>query len=259
MDNFMDKLAKRFNAGEIIQANGEAEARENQRLREQTEEYDKIMQEIRRLNLKTMEVSEQVSQMISCGIEQLESYENKGTLEETAEDVNQMQNYKLENIEAQLRALSDGLSVLGNNIDTATDYQDEFISLARKVDTVRDEASQTRERLSVLGSDLTEGAQNQTESVKQIKDMIVNLRICMDEVQKHIEEYVHKEDVKVYRNVQAVLNEQLNSKTRELSDHINRVDGKVEKMSGIKGMLFLTMLFSVASVVLQVLRIMGIL
>ena len=26
MDNFMDRLTKRFNAGELIQANGEAEA-----------------------------------------------------------------------------------------------------------------------------------------------------------------------------------------------------------------------------------------
>jgi hypothetical protein len=72
MDNFMDKLAKRFNAGEIIQANGEAEARENQRLREQMNEYDKVIQEIRRLNLKTIEVSEQVSQMAACSIEQME-------------------------------------------------------------------------------------------------------------------------------------------------------------------------------------------
>ncbi len=30
MDNFMDRLTKRFNAGELIQANGEAEARENE-------------------------------------------------------------------------------------------------------------------------------------------------------------------------------------------------------------------------------------
>jgi len=77
MDNFMDRLTKRFNAGELIQANGEAEARENERLRKQTAEYEKMMQEIRRLNLKTVEVSEQVSQMLSCGIEQLEEYEAK--------------------------------------------------------------------------------------------------------------------------------------------------------------------------------------
>ena len=41
----MDRLTKRFNAGELIQANGEAEARENERLRKQTAEYEKMMQE----------------------------------------------------------------------------------------------------------------------------------------------------------------------------------------------------------------------
>lgn len=286
MDNFMDKLAKRFNAGELIQANGEAEARENQRLREQAEEYNKIMQEVRRLNLKTVEVSEQVSQMIACGIEQLESYEGRAT----GSDMLEMQNYKLENMEAQLRGLADELSVLNHHIVSSTDDQDEFISLARKVDTVADETKKDiigsadrlenelkkleqlvyqgmnkeekddgQEALAVLSQNVSEQAQAQQESAKQIKDMIVNLRLYMDEMQKHIEEYVHKEDVKVYRNVQAVLNEQLGAKTRDLSDQINRVNIEVEKSSGMKGLVMLAVICSAASVALQVLQMMGLL
>ena len=60
VDNFMDKLAKRFNAGEMIRANAQAEARDMKRLQERTAEYENMMREMRRLNLKNVEVTEQV-------------------------------------------------------------------------------------------------------------------------------------------------------------------------------------------------------
>ena len=74
MDNFMDKLAKRFNSGEIMRANAAAEAREMKRAKEQAAEYERMMQEMRRLNLKNVEVTEQVQQLIQAGIEQFEGY-----------------------------------------------------------------------------------------------------------------------------------------------------------------------------------------
>ena len=63
MDNFMDKLAQRFNAQEMIKANSQAEAKELERLRQQTEMYDGYLKEMRSLNLKNVEVAEQITQM----------------------------------------------------------------------------------------------------------------------------------------------------------------------------------------------------
>ena len=60
MDNFMDKLAQRFNAQEMIRANAQAEAQELERLRQQVRAYDECMQEMRKLNLKNIEAVEQV-------------------------------------------------------------------------------------------------------------------------------------------------------------------------------------------------------
>ena len=60
MDNFMDKLAQRFNAQEMIRANAQAEAQELERLRQQVKAYDECMQEMRKLNLKNIEAVEQV-------------------------------------------------------------------------------------------------------------------------------------------------------------------------------------------------------
>ena len=378
MDNFMDRLTKRFNAGELIQANGEAEARENERLRKQTAEYEKMMQEIRRLNLKTVEVSEQVSQMLSCGIEQLEEYEAKlhGLIKEEetdkteaaadAQQINQVITQELaqqkkeldlqiagmqELMDAQLKNLQDSMGVqlsgadekllgVDNRIsgvdEKLTDVGDRFSGVDEKLtgvdgavekllaenaqslamlkewneqkqqgsqtetlDTVRavedklehlsgniadnairqhsllqDMAVNTENALQDLTrttEDALQNLQNKLEQQKpadnaelieatgQIKEMIVNIRLYLDDVQKHVEDYVHKEDVKVYRNVQAVLMEQLSNKTRDLNDHMDALEKSVQKSKGTKPLLVFAILLSAASLTIQILQMLGIL
>ena len=406
MDNFMDRLTKRFNAGELIQANGEAEARENERLRKQTAEYEKMMQEIRRLNLKTVEVSEQVSQMLSCGIEQLEEYEVKlhGLIKEEetdkteaaadAQQINQVITQELaqqkkeldlqiagmqELMDAQLKNLQDSMGVqlsgadekllgvdnrisgvdekllgvsdrlsgvdekltdVGDRLsgvdEKLTDVGDRFSGVDEKLtgvdgavekllaenaqslamlkewneqkqqgsqtetlDTVRavedklehlsgniadnairqhsllqDMAVNTENALQDLTrttEDALQNLQNKLEQQKpadnaelieatgQIKEMIVNIRLYLDDVQKHVEDYVHKEDVKVYRNVQAVLMEQLSNKTRDLNDHMDALEKSVQKSKGTKPLLVFAILLSAASLTIQILQMMGIL
>lgn len=392
MDNFMDRLTKRFNAGELIQANGEAEARENERLRKQTAEYEKMMQEIRRLNLKTVEVSEQVSQMLSCGIEQLEEYEVKlhGLIKEEetdkteaaadAQQINQVITQELaqqkkeldlqiagmqELMDAQLKNLQDSMGVqlsgadekllgVDNRIsgvdekllgvsdrlsgvdEKLTDVGDRLSGVDEKLtgvdgaveklqvenaqslamlkewneqkqqgsqtetlDTVRavedklehlsgniadnairqhsllqDMAVNTENALQDLTrttEDALQNLQNKLEQQKpadnaelieatgQIKEMIVNIRLYLDDVQKHIEDYVHKEDVKVYRNVQAVLMEQLSNKTRDLNDHMDALEKSVQKSKGTKPLLVFAILLSAATLTIQILQMLGIL
>lgn len=410
MDNFMDRLTKRFNAGELIQANGEAEARENERLRKQTAEYEKMMQEIRRLNLKTVEVSEQVSQMLSCGIEQLEEYEAKlrafavedeAKETETAVDAQQMNlaitrelaeqkealdlqiagmqelmDAQLKNMQdsmgVQFSGVDDKLSGIGDRLSSAdeklTDVGDrlsgvdeKLLGVSDRISGVDEKLSGVNDRISVVDEKLTDvdgqiseaverllaenaqslamlkewneqkqqGDQTETldtvravedkmehlsgniadnairqhsllqdmavntenalqdltrttedalqnlqnkleqqkpadnaeliEATGQIKEMIVNIRLYLDDVQKHIEDYVHKEDVKVYRNVQAVLMEQLSNKTRDLNDHMDALEKSVQKSKGTKPLLVFAILLSAASLTIQILQMLGIL
>ena len=398
MDNFMDRLTKRFNAGELIQANGEAEARENERLRKQTAEYEKMMQEIRRLNLKTVEVSEQVSQMLSCGIEQLEEYEVKlhGLIKEEetdkteaaadAQQINQVITQELaqqkkeldlqiagmqELMDAQLKNLQDSVGVqlsgaddkLAGVGDRLSGVDDKLTGVGDRISGVDEKLSGVNDRISVVDEKLTgvdgqisaaverllaENAQSLAmlrewnvqkqqgdrteildtvrtvenkleqlsgnitdnairqhnllqdmavntenalqdltrttedalrnlqmkieqqasaenanaeliEATGQIKEMIVNVRLYLDDVQKHIEDYVHKEDVKVYRNVQAVLMEQLSNKTRDLSDHMDSLEKSVQKSKGTKPLLVFAILLSAASLAIQILQMLGIL
>ena len=384
MDNFMDRLTKRFNAGELIQANGEAEARENERLRKQTAEYEKMMQEIRRLNLKTVEVSEQVSQMLSCGIEQLEEYEAKlrafavedeAKETETAVDAQQMnlaitrelaeQKKALdlqiagmqELMDAQLKNMQDSMGVQFSGVDDKlSGIGDRLSGVDEKLSGVNDRISVVDEKLTDVDGQISEAVERllaenaqslamlrewnvqkqqgdrteildtvrtvenkleqlsgnitdnairqhnllqdmavntenalqdltrttedalrnlQTkieqqasaenanaeliEATGQIKEMIVNVRLYLDDVQKHIEDYVHKEDVKVYRNVQAVLMEQLSNKTRDLNDHMDSLEKSVQKSKGTKPLLVFAILLSAASLAVQILQMLGIL
>lgn len=396
MDNFMDRLTKRFNAGELIQANGEAEARENERLRKQTAEYEKMMQEIRRLNLKTVEVSEQVSQMLSCGIEQLEEYEAKlhGLIKEEetdkteaaadAQQINQVITQELaqqkkeldlqiagmqELMDAQLKNLQDSMGVQLSGADEKllgvdnriSGVDEKLLGVSDRISGVDEKLSGVNDRISVVDEKLadvdgqiseaverllaenaqslamlkewneqkqqgsqietldtvrtvedklehlsgniadnairqhsllqdmavnTENAlqdltrttedalqnlQNKLEQQKpadnaelieatgQIKEMIVNIRLYLDDVQKHVEDYVHKEDVKVYRNVQAVLMEQLSNKTRDLNDHMDALEKSVQKSKGTKPLLVFAILLSAASLTIQILQMLGIL
>ena len=398
MDNFMDRLTKRFNAGELIQANGEAEARENERLRKQTAEYEKMMQEIRRLNLKTVEVSEQVSQMLSCGIEQLEEYEVKlhGLIKEEetdkteaaadAQQINQVITQELaqqkkeldlqiagmqELMDAQLKNLQDSMGVQLSGADEKllgvdnriSSVDEKLLGVSDRLSGVDEKLAGVNDRISVVDEKLTdvdgqiseaverllaENAQSlamlrewnvqkqqgdrteildtvrtvenkleqlsgnitdnairqhnllqdmavntenalqdltrttedalrnlQTkieqqasaenanaeliEATGQIKEMIVNVRLYLDDVQKHIEDYVHKEDVKVYRNVQAVLMEQLSNKTRDLNDHMDALEKSVQKSKGTKPLLVFAILLSAASLTIQILQMLGIL
>ena len=64
MDNFMDKLAQKISAQELIKANSQAEAEELQRLQMQVSEYEKILQEMRKLNYRNTELSEKLDLMI---------------------------------------------------------------------------------------------------------------------------------------------------------------------------------------------------
>ena len=68
----MDKLAQKFSAQEMIKANSQAEAEELKRLQMQVSEYEKILQEMRKLNYKNTELSEKLDLMIGDNADKIQ-------------------------------------------------------------------------------------------------------------------------------------------------------------------------------------------
>lgn len=211
MDNFMDKLTNRFSAGEMIKANGAAEERELERAREQASENEKLLQEIRRLNLKNAELTEQAGQLIQCGIEQFEEYDRtadkaKGSFEEYVKEVREL----LAKIEAGMEKVSAEMAEMKNAGGTMAEVTDEAIDKA---------ADDTKERL--------------LEAIKAL------------------EEHVHKENVKVYRNVQAVVMDQSTQRAREMGDRLDALERNAKKNKSLMPLTVLTFLAAAAALVLQ--------
>ncbi|MBD5502469.1 MAG: hypothetical protein HDR09_01570 [Lachnospiraceae bacterium] len=164
MDTFIDKIAQKRNAQEMIRANMTAEAVKMEQMENQMKEYDALMQEIRQVNLKTAEnVSELQDALKEC-VSRLEALQTQDALKECISRLEAMQ---------------------------AQDPLKECIS--------RLEAMQAQEEPGTLSS----------QELAQIREV-------MEEKFKQSDDFLHRENVKVYRNVQAAVAEELSKQTEEL-------------------------------------------
>ena len=84
MDTFIDKLAQKKNAQEMIRANSAAEAAKMDQMQKQMKAYDELMQEIRRVNIKTAENVDNVQDVLAQCMEKLTALETESG---QAEDV----------------------------------------------------------------------------------------------------------------------------------------------------------------------------
>lgn len=73
MDNFMDKLAQRFSAQDIIAANTKAEEAEFKHMQDQIREYDECLKEMRELNLKTIEENDKLQKLTEEAVEKIQN------------------------------------------------------------------------------------------------------------------------------------------------------------------------------------------
>lgn len=200
----MDKLAQKISAQELIKANSQAEAEELQRLQMQVSEYEKILQEMRKLNYRNTELSEKLDLMIG---------DNAGKIQNMKEEE--------QRLIAALRDLTD---------------------------------EQTRNR----EAELERREEERLERERKQTDITAITDLLENKFQKS-DDFVHKENVKVYRNVQAVVVDEIKRSMEnaqsEQSALKNELSAKLNKVMAIS---VLSMLASAASVILWALMLTGI-
>lgn len=194
MDNFIDKLAQKFSAQEVIKANSQAEAAELKKLQLRVAEYEKILQEMRKLNYKNSELSDKMEEQVGENADKIQGLQEEET--------------KL-------------LSVLKSLTDEQTRIHEETIA-AREAKKTEDEqkAEEQKQQLEALEQRLSQS-----------------------------DEFVHKENVKVYRNVQAIVIEEIKKQTEMLQVE-NKKLGK--RLNTVMVLSIFAVLFSIAGIAIQI-------
>ena len=212
MDMFMDKLAQKLTAQEIIRANTAADTEELNRLRNQIAEYNECLTKLQRL--------------IDDGSEKFKAFQTENAEQDI---LNSIGGISL-SLQHNMSQLKERLEELDKKLTTANTPVLEIMAGMEK---------SLQEKLQQFDSKLEEQADGQlTEKLSAIDDNI------------------HKECVKVYRNVQAVIVEE-SEKQKEAASTETKDVGK--KVGTVLTVSVLALIFSVLSIVLQVLVMLNVL
>lgn len=212
MDIFMDKLAQRTTAQEIIRANTAADMEELNKLKNQIEGYHECLFKLQKL---IEDGSERLSDMqdkdFEAGRLARESLEQVKSLQQLAESLGQSQKKIADRIEVAEKSLTRGLESLSGDLKEKLEHLDGV----------------TQEQL--------------TEALSAL------------------EENVHKECVKVYRNVQAVVTEESGKLDEKLTEVNAKTSSFGKKLGLVLGLSVAAAVFSLAGVVFQILSQAGVL
>ena len=168
MDNFIDRLAQKFIAGEVIRANSAAEERELKKLREQVAEYERCLQEMRKIQLTNTQSAQNLHDMM------------------------------VENADG-IRKLTQ--ESLGKLADVQLDADSKSAEAKKAVDTAAAAMAQMEEQVAKMQETVSALSEELNKNQVELKD-------CFEKAN----DFLHKENVKVYRNVQAVVVEEVGNK-----------------------------------------------
>ena len=197
MDTFMDKLAQKLNAQEMIKANSAADAEEMDQLKSQLREYDECLAQMQQVNKELKAINQEMEKLMS------------------------------ETIAPEVTKLSE-----------------EGVAALQKLQ------QENTEKLEALGQQYTA----KLEELQQSTEVLDELQKHVDEKLSTTEENVHKECVKVYRNVQAV--EENEKQTEAIAAKVKENLGG--KLNGVLGVSIAAVVLTVADIVLHVLSILHI-
>lgn len=171
MDTFIDRLAHKKSSQEMIQANSAADAAKMEQLQNQVNEYDALLQDMRKVNLKASENMEQMQQVIEEALKKIEAVKETDDTEDTKAEMD---------------------------------------------------------------------------------DLFAELKKQMEELSLRSDDFLHKENVKVYRNVQASMAEALENQTISLS---HKIGENSRKQSALLPVSIIIMLMVIIDIVINLFNI----
>ncbi len=214
MDNFMDKISQKLNSQEIIRANAAADAAALESLEKQLALF-----------------KDQMGKYDDC--------------------LQEMRKLNLKNIESAqgVQELADEASQkLGKTVGEV-----EAASVSRIKETSDVSIAGINQTLNESLAKIAEIKEN-SDNLEQITENMTGLQTRLEELFKSMEDFLHTDNVKVYRNVQASMIEELGKQTAELKVEQEK-SGKSNKI--LLPFMIITMIMTIANLAITVARILG--
>lgn len=318
MDTFMDKLAQRLNAQEMIDANSAADVDELNKLRGRIKEYDACLEQMREINQELCAVNAQMGRLVGdtitpelqrlvdssiakiesvqvdvSGIDdlvqesraQLQTVRDMGSIQiQKVADEGGSQMQKLaEESNAQIRRLVQENTLQFQKYADESDAQmqraaaesgarlqqmaEEGTAQMKKVAIeanaqVQQQMAENTSKLQKAVEDSGNKVQRVTEeSLRKLREFqqqgqnAEELKQMIQEKLDGTNDSVHRECVKVYRNVQAVVLEESGKQAESLSESSRTTKAMVKKALGLSAAAALFSLISAAIQILSMLHL----
>lgn len=308
MDTFMDKLAQRFTAQEMIKANAMAEVEEMNRLKAQVEEYTHCLNRMQQVCAEMEQTVETAKGKVDAAqfhadelkaqlLDIRQEMQNTGGREESGwdsgltdqlESIKSAQETQIEGMRnaqsAQSAQIEELRSLVDGRLDEIRNIQDAQLNSVRDLQTnqmeglkglqdaqldtlrnsVEDELDSIRSMIKVQIGNLKNGQDGQLDSVRaELDRQNANLDLQMADIKNNLDtqlgglnDFVHKECVKVYRNVQAVVGEENNKQSENLDFTLKPMSKQIKKVFTVS---IAALVCSVIGIVMQVLSMLHIL
>ena len=133
------------------------------------------------------------------------------------------------------------------------------LQTAQKNDGAIEEAlkqqKDTMESLFAVQKDAMSDLLKEQQAV--IEGMMLVQKSTMEDLEKASEEFMHKESVKVYRNMQAAMEEELPKQTTEITDKVEQMIDGIKVGKGILPVCILTLLATLANIGVLIAHLWG--
>lgn len=326
MDIFMDKLAQRLTAQDIIQANTAADMEEMNKLKAQIAEYYQCLEQLRRMlddetaRLRNSQVSgENVNRLVDESIAKIRAVQldPRGTEElqrQLSRQLDSLERQVGDKLDAMTRQINGKLEILeraGGRIDALEQVGGKLDAIGQQVggrleaieqqvggrfgvveqqvggrlDSIEQQLEsrldaleqQLGDRFGTLEQQMSDQLGSMNQQVgdrlsgldRQVGETLGKLERQADTPQDTdddkltekfatLEENVHKECVKVYRNVQAVVVEENSKQSDAVTETLSAVGKMKGKTGAILSISIVALLASLGGILLQLMQIMGI-
>lgn len=318
MDTFMDKLAQRLNAQEMIDANSAADVEELNKLRGRIREYDECLVQMREINQELCAVNEQMSRLVGdtitpelqrlveSSIAKIESTQvNVSGIDDLVQDSrSQLQNVRDMGCVQLQKVADEGSSQMQrmaeeSNVQIKKLVQEntlQFQKYANESDAqIQRATEESGARLQQMAEESTaqmkklaaeagvqvqqQMAENASKLQKAVEDSSIKVQRVTEESLRKLREFqqqgqdteelkqimqerlentndcIHRECVKVYRNVQAVVLEESGKQAESLSGSSKATKTMLKKIMGLSAAAFVFSLISAAIQILSMLHI----